>query len=205
MIKATGYEFMERDNSRQEIRKIICALISISVFSHGIGIGDASAQEKKGGIMKTIHSYTDRVNRITDVIETMRTGPSEFDDETKAIIRSLKDPFIPQFPKAKTKPKAKPITKPKPKSTAKSKTRTKTKTRPAIKTAPKPIPRKIPAPVKPPQFTTSGMIWNTDRPQAILNGKVVNIGDTIENWTIIAISKKGVEVTYQNKTFIVEP
>jgi hypothetical protein len=62
--------------------------------------------------------------------------------------------------------------------------------------------------VEPPlanQYALTGLVWNTDRPQAILNGKIVSVGDQIEQWTITAINKKGVALTAQNQTFWIEP
>ena len=62
-----------------------------------------------------------------------------------------------------------------------------------------------PAPPAKPSMKISGLIWNTDRPQAIINGQVVNIGDVVSGWTISKISKKGIVVKSQETTFLIEP
>lgn len=46
----------------------------------------------------------------------------------------------------------------------------------------------------PPEARISGLVWNSDQPQAIVNGSVVNVGDDLAGWTIIDISKEGVMV-----------
>lgn len=39
-----------------------------------------------------------------------------------------------------------------------------------------------------------GVVWNTQMPQAIINDKVVRIGDVVSGMKIVAIRSKGVEV-----------
>lgn len=51
-----------------------------------------------------------------------------------------------------------------------------------------------------PMLNIQGLIWNTDTPQAIINGKVVKIGDTVEEVKIIDIEKAGLTIVYQGKT-----
>jgi hypothetical protein len=46
----------------------------------------------------------------------------------------------------------------------------------------------------PPEINITGLIWNTHKPQAILNDSVMGIGDEISGWKIIEISKEGVVV-----------
>ena len=70
----------------------------------------------------------------------------------------------------------------------------------------KETPQKIiEAPVKPPNLNISGIVWNTNRPQAIINSYVVGIGDKIANVTIIDIIKSGVAIEFQGKRFIIHP
>ena len=40
----------------------------------------------------------------------------------------------------------------------------------------------------------TGIIWNSDRPQAIINGKVVEMGDEVNGLKIVKIEKTGVEL-----------
>ena len=52
-----------------------------------------------------------------------------------------------------------------------------------------------------PKFTVTGLVWNSDRPQAIIDSKVVGIGDEIGGSKIISIKKDAIEVLYQGKFF----
>ncbi len=58
--------------------------------------------------------------------------------------------------------------------------------------------------IEPPILTVTGLIWNAQKPQAIVNGQIVSIGDTLKDITIIDIHQKGIEIIFSNKTFIVE-
>lgn len=53
-----------------------------------------------------------------------------------------------------------------------------------------------------PQLSINGIVWQTSMPQAIVNNQVVKIGDEIsQDIRIIGISKEGVTVEYEGKTF----
>jgi len=54
-----------------------------------------------------------------------------------------------------------------------------------------------------PSISISGLIWNSDMPQAILNGQVKKIGDTIEGVKIIDITKTGIIVEYMGEKIII--
>lgn len=49
-------------------------------------------------------------------------------------------------------------------------------------------------------FDLQGIFWGTDRPQAIINRKILSVGDTIEGAKISAISKEGVTLDYRGQT-----
>jgi len=51
-----------------------------------------------------------------------------------------------------------------------------------------------------PALSIEGLIWNTRIPQAIINGKVVRVGDVIEDVKILKIDKEGIEVEYQGES-----
>jgi hypothetical protein len=56
--------------------------------------------------------------------------------------------------------------------------------------------------VKPlPPLTIQGIIWGGAFPQAIINNKVVKIGDTIGEVRIIDISKNGISVLFGNHKY----
>ena len=105
------------------------------------------------------------------------TGPEE-------MVKTIKNPFISKLPRAEIKPVAVPTTV------------TTSAIQPAVATPPA-IPK--------PSFKISGLVWNTPKPQAIINDRVYKVGDTIESWAIISIGKKGVEVISQNTKYLLEP
>lgn len=54
--------------------------------------------------------------------------------------------------------------------------------------------------IKPmPSLKFQGVIWGGDIPLVIINGKVLKIGDSIEDCRIMEINKEGVTVFYLNK------
>lgn len=55
--------------------------------------------------------------------------------------------------------------------------------------------------VTPPALTIQGIIWGGRFPQAIINNKVVRIGDVLEEAEITDISKDGVIITFKNRQF----
>lgn len=60
-------------------------------------------------------------------------------------------------------------------------------------------------PLPQPNFTITGIIWNTDRPQAIINGQVVDIGDVIQDFKIESISPTAIEVSIKGVKMTVKP
>lgn len=57
--------------------------------------------------------------------------------------------------------------------------------------------------IKPPTLIIQGLVWNTNRPQAIVNKKVLGIGDRVDEATIVNITKTGIDILYQEKLFFV--
>lgn len=55
-----------------------------------------------------------------------------------------------------------------------------------------------------PGINVAGVVWNTDRPQAIINGQIVGIGDTVSGVTILDIKKMGITVLFQGRTETLE-
>ncbi len=58
-----------------------------------------------------------------------------------------------------------------------------------------------PEPPKPPSVTVEGVIWGGVRPQALISGRVYEVGDTIEGARIVAIDEQGVKVAVAGATF----
>jgi hypothetical protein len=56
-----------------------------------------------------------------------------------------------------------------------------------------------------PTLVITGIIWNSDRPQAIINGAVVNEGDTVAEIKIVAIRKTGIDIIYQGQAMTLTP
>jgi len=59
-----------------------------------------------------------------------------------------------------------------------------------------PPDKKLPLPA----LSIEGLIWNTRMPQAIINGRVVRVGDTIEGVKILKIDREGIGVEYQGES-----
>ena len=55
------------------------------------------------------------------------------------------------------------------------------------------------------QFIITGLIWNSNRPQAIVNDQVVDVGDKISEYQIVSISKTGIKLELNGQTFNVTP
>lgn len=49
-----------------------------------------------------------------------------------------------------------------------------------------------------------GIIWGSDDPSAIINGKVMEVGDTVKGAKIIDINKKGILVSFGEENFLVK-
>ena len=56
-------------------------------------------------------------------------------------------------------------------------------------------------PLNPPKLEVQGIIWGTSLPQAIINSKVVKVGDTLEGVEIKSISKDGVIIIFEEAEF----
>lgn len=110
------------------------------------------------------------------------------DDLNKATDSKLKNeadeftnPFIPQIPQA-VKPK--PFVAP--------------------KASAEPPPANIETtPI--PQFIVAGIVWNSKKPQAIINEEVTAIGDQVSNWTVSEITEEGVRMTFGEQNLWVKP
>ena len=107
------------------------------------------------------------------------------------ILNSIRSPFEPRIPKEEIDliaPEPTPI--PTPKTTVK----------PAPKGREPPKPE-VPLPI----FQVNGLVWDTERPQAILDSQVINVGDTIKGCTVMDIDKNGILLNFQDRTFTVQP
>lgn len=55
-----------------------------------------------------------------------------------------------------------------------------------------------------PSLKISGVLWNTNRPQAIINGQIVGIGDVVSGVKVVDIQKTGIAVLFGAKTMTLE-
>ena len=94
-----------------------------------------------------------------------------------SIVMEFKDPFIPLLPK-------------------KDVVQTPTATVATTQT---------PTVLVPPQLRITGLIWNSTKPQAIINNQVVGIGDAINDVTIVGIQKTSIDIVYQGTYFSIDP
>ena len=62
-----------------------------------------------------------------------------------------------------------------------------------------------PEPVAPPELSVQGMVWGKVQPQAIIDNRVMTVGDTIKDAKIVDISKEGVRVLYKGDIFLIKP
>ena len=126
----------------------------------------------------------------------------QIDEETAKMLRALRNPFIPQLPDELPKedpeiPEGEPTDAPQDNPEA-IPTGEATGNAQGI-----PVVEEVVLPK--PDYKISGIVWNTDRPQAIIEGRVMDIGDSIEQWRIIGISRGGVEILFRNQKFLIEP
>jgi len=67
--------------------------------------------------------------------------------------------------------------------------------------------------IKLPEMVFQGMIWNSDRPQAIIDNRVYDINDAVQIGTgelkdevkIMDITRGGIYLRYKEKDFVVRP
>ena len=63
---------------------------------------------------------------------------------------------------------------------------------------------KAPSPISAPVMNIKGLIWNSDRPQAIVNDKIVQVGDTVNGSKILAIHGTGIDILHQGISFTIK-
>jgi len=129
-------------------------------------------------------------NAFQRILSKLKTQSNKDEGGVSIDTPPSRNPFIPSTPKKKEKPKPepKPVKKPPERRTPQL-----WKPRPT-----KPAPRAI---TKAPSLKITGIVWNSDRPQAIINDQVIDIGDKVQNATIKEITKTEIKVEYGGKEF----
>lgn len=111
----------------------------------------------------------------------------DLDQETLQKLISIRNPFESQLPQP---------------GQAVSKTETQVAPEP-VGMGPEPTPPQPKIIPSLPQCSITGLVWDSQKPQAILNGKIIGLGDKIESWTVTQITKDGVEITFENEKFLI--
>lgn len=107
----------------------------------------------------------------------------------------IRNPFIAQLPKKIDIPKP---PKPGPKTTPGPTVRPVRPTRPV-----RPVRPVGPVQITMPSLEISGIVWNSERPQAIINQQVFSVGDMIQNTKIIDITKTGITILLNTEEVII--
>ncbi len=136
------------------------------------------------------------------ILLTVLLPPSTFAQESSAIYDNLEsrllfieNPFSPQLPKKRgpTPPERngkKWSQKAGGNDTRSPATNKDPSLKPKIPVKPKQEPPKV---IPLPDVTISGIVWNSTRPQAIINGEIINVGDTILKVKVTNIRKSGID------------
>jgi hypothetical protein len=56
-----------------------------------------------------------------------------------------------------------------------------------------------------PPLSLQGLIWDAPIPQAIIDDKIVKIGDIVKEAEVLDIKKEGVTLLFKNKKFVIKP
>ncbi len=54
-------------------------------------------------------------------------------------------------------------------------------------------------------FALEGLIWESDHPQAIINGKILEVGGGVQGAEVLDIDENGVKMRYKGQEFILHP
>jgi len=54
-----------------------------------------------------------------------------------------------------------------------------------------------------PKLDIQGVVWGTNNPQAIINNKVLKIGESVDDVRIKDVKSNGIVVVYKNKEFLI--
>ena len=55
----------------------------------------------------------------------------------------------------------------------------------------------------PPALRITGLVWNSDKPQAIINGKILGLGNEVDGSKLIAVRQNEVDVIYAGRQFTI--
>ena len=169
----------------KKLLTIMVSLLSINFSAAAANAQGAPRPEKSPitEITKAFESSPDMLNETLKKVKRLESTAKVPEDTSADDTNpdTFKNPFIPQTPQPIKDISDDNIKKP---------VETVTRVKPTV-----PIP----------QFTLSGLIWNTKKPAAILNGKIVAVGDQVSSWSVSEITKEGVHVTFEDLNLWVKP
>ena len=116
--------------------------------------------------------------------------------DMKEDLDSLRDPFTPQLPLPPEEEIHKPVAQIPPQPV---------ESLPKSTLIPQPLPKQTIKEylLKPPVMKISGIIWNSDQPQAIINDQIVKVGDHIEEWTVQKIDQESIEISSRGNKILI--
>lgn len=183
--------------------KRIRLALKILLISFPLMATDSFPQESNRNFMSKFkglqQSLMEGKDLLQETFNKLNVDEEKQDLEKKGIqdrkmidtLQTLKNPFIPQLPIIEG-------------PTTEGQTQEESlMPNQAIQDAPQMMPT-IEEIIRPPTLTISGLIWNTDRPQAIINDKVINQGEIVDGCEITQIGKEGIKFKFQNKVFTQE-
>jgi hypothetical protein len=167
-----------------------------AMMALGLGIGAVVgwAQDKPsaGQEASTKNLFDDPLKRALAVMDKMEQDYSQeklsIDEEAAEILRTLKNPFVPQLPSPE---------KPSPSVVGP----TAAVVRPTTDVI---SPTVTPVMVKP-NFKIAGFVWDTKHPQAIINSIIVTPGESLDGWEIKMIGKDGINVEKNGYQYWLKP
>ena len=130
----------------------------------------------------------------------MQSGYAQEKQDYLQDLDQIRDPFQSQLPP----PKAVPVAQAVPQNI--SHPVNVAPPEPLFRSAPVPV-KDVAQPVKQPDvkaMVIKGLVWNTTEPQAIINDKVVGVGDEVDGVEIISINQKGVEFSSKGLNFYID-
>ncbi len=64
-------------------------------------------------------------------------------------------------------------------------------------------PVEAPVIINPPVLKITGLVWNSKKPQAIINGMIVAVGEVVDGSTLVAVRKSEIDVMYKGQQFTI--
>ncbi|MBN1404944.1 MAG: hypothetical protein JW946_00305 [Candidatus Omnitrophica bacterium] len=58
--------------------------------------------------------------------------------------------------------------------------------------------------VQPPSISILGLVWDTSRPQAIIDGKILSVGEEVSGCRLLSVERDGVKVEYKGYEFFIK-